>query len=169
MKKKYIFIGLAAVLIAGIGICVGRFELRQPTFEVYFFKLNRGRSIFMRTPSGQTILIDGGQNSEVIRELTKVLPFYRRQIDVVIATRADPKNVGGLIDVLKRYSVGKIYEPSVMGTSTALDAFLQTAHQKGIHIEKLSKGDQFAIDSVQFRIIFPDPLFSFNKSNIPEL
>jgi competence protein ComEC len=169
LKKKYIIIGGVCMVLAGIGFYIARFEMRPPELEAHFFNLNKGRSIFLHSPHGQTILIDGGQNSEVIRELTKILPFYRRHIDTIIATRSDAKNIGGLIDVLSRYEVGKIIEPAIMGTSTARDAFEKVARAKGIPIEKLKKGDAFANDSMQFKTLFPDPAFDFNKSNIPEL
>jgi competence protein ComEC len=167
-KKKYLVVGVILVVV-GLGAYIARWEFRAPTFEIYFFNLNKGRSIFIRTPHGKTLLIDGGQNSQVIRELTNVLPFYRRHIDTVVATRADPKNVGGLIDVLNRYDVDKIYEPSVEGTSTAFSAFEGIAQKKHIPREKLSKGDQFDYDGLHFEVLFPDPTFDWNKSNIPEL
>jgi competence protein ComEC len=168
MRKKLIILGAVLVML-GIAGYIFKWEHRAQMFEIYFFYLERGHSVFIRTPHGETILIDGGQNSQVIRELTRVFPFYRRKIDLVIATRADPKNVGGLIDVLKRFKVGKILEPEMMGTSSALSIFEKTARKEHIPIEEVTKGDSFIRDDVQFDVFFPDPKYEYNKSNIPEL
>lgn len=157
------------IAVFGLGLYIFHFEFREPLLEVYFFHLDRGRSIFLRTPHGKTILIDGGQTSEIMRELTKIFPFYRRRIDTLIVTSSAPKNVGGLVEVATRYDIGKVIEPIVMGTSTALSAFEKTIQEKGLVIEKVGKGDGFTIDEVNFKVLFPDPTFKFNKTNTPEL
>ncbi len=167
--KKIVIFCLTLFFLGAVGFYIARYEFREPMLEVYFFNLNKGRSIFLYGPDGKTILIDGGQNGEVIRELSKILPFYRRRIDVVIVTSALPKNVGGLSEVLDRYEVNKIIEPTLMGTSTALQLFQKTAKKKKVPIEKVEKGDSFAIDSMQFKVLFPDPDFKYNKSSLPEL
>lgn len=168
-KTSIIFIILLALGSTGAGFYISKWERREPVFEVHFFHLNRGRSIFLRTPLGKTILIDGGQNSEVVRELSKVLPFYRRRIDTVIVTSALAKNVGGLAEVLERYEVENVFLPGIMGTSTALSAFKKVVERKNIPVQRVLKGDVFAIDSLDFKVLFPDPLFKFNKTSTPEL
>lgn len=169
-RIKYIVISIVAcTAVAVCALYVARWELRKPELEVYFFHLNRGRAVFLRTPEGKTILIDGGQTSEIMRELTDVFPFYRRRIDILIMTSAAAKNVGGLVEVVDRFDIGKILEATIMGTSTALDAFHKVVERKGIHVEKVGKGDEFEVDGVDFRILFPDPYFKFNKSSLPEM
>lgn len=169
--KKYwkwgIILGFLAT--AGMGIYIAHFELRDPVLDMYFFNLERGRSVFLVTPQGKTILIDGGQNTQVLRELTKVLPFYRRRIDTVIITNSLPKNTGGLIEVVRRYEIGKIVKPEIVGTSTALLALEEEIEKKNLPVEKLKKGDRFAIDEVDFSVLFPDPFFKYNKTSRPEL
>src|SRR5690349_22634790 len=111
--KKYWKLIVVSLIVAilGLGFYIYKWEYRDPLLEVYFFSLNRGRSIFIRTPHNKTILIGGGQNSEVIREITKVTPFYRRSIDTVITPSATPAQIGGLIEVVHRYDVGEIIMP----------------------------------------------------------
>jgi competence protein ComEC len=65
------------------------------------------------------MLIDGGPGKAVLRELSKVMPFYDRSIDVVIATHADQDHVGGLPDVLKNYKVNIFMESGVSGESSS--------------------------------------------------
>ena len=49
----------------------------------------------------------------------KLMPFYDKSIDVVIATHADQDHVGGLPDVLKKYKVNIFMEPGVSGKSSS--------------------------------------------------
>lgn len=80
---------------------------------VAFLNVGQGDSIFIESPSGNQVLIDGGVGRGVLRELSSVLKFYDRSLDVVIATHPDADHVGGLVDVLEKYKVDLILEPGV--------------------------------------------------------
>jgi hypothetical protein len=49
-------------------------------------------AVFLQTSGGKRILINGGGNSEIIRKITKVIPFYSRHIDTIISTNEEDKN-----------------------------------------------------------------------------
>src|SRR3989344_4405648 len=137
--------------------------------EIYFLKLNRGHAVFIRTPKNENILINGGQNSEIIKELTRILPFYERRIDILIMTSAEHRNVGGLVDIIKRYEVKKIIEPILLATSTALYVFEDVLRNKNISVEKVGKGDTFFTKEFKFHVLFPDLDFKYNKTSRKEM
>ena len=138
-------------------------------FEIYFFSLNKGRSIFIRTPENKTVLVGGGQNSEVIREITRATPFYSRKIDYVFIPSALPTQIGGLIEVVDRYEIEEIIMPKYIATSTVLSLLLKDIRKKKIHIEEVERGDKIKIGGVEFEVLFPFKDFKFNKSSLPEL
>ncbi len=152
-----------------MSVYIYTWEHRKPLFEVHFFSLNKGRAIFIRSPENKTILVGGGQNSEVIRELTKVMPFYRKHIDYVFIPNTTPVQIGGLIEILDRYDSGEIIMPEVMATSTVLIELMKKIQKKKIHIEKVKRGDEIEIGSLKVKILFPYKEFKFNKSSLPEL
>src|SRR3989338_4096570 len=71
-------------------------EERKGILTVAFLNIGQGDAIFIEAPSGNQILIDGGPGKSILRELSKVMPFYDRSVDVVLATHADQDHVGGL-------------------------------------------------------------------------
>ena len=177
---RMIVAGAALVSASVLGAYVWRQEHRPHILEVWVFGLQNGRSTFMRTPDDKRILIDGGSNSSVIRELTKILPFYSRRIDVIIASNSEGKNVSGLIDILERYSVDKVIVPAFttesLGLASSSDqiyaTFIKTATRLNVPIEKISAGDTLALDpKVSARILFPAPPneFLYSKASPPEL
>lgn len=171
MKKYWKWgILIALIVLSGLGAYIYSWEYRKPLLEIHFFSLNKGRSIFIRTPQNKTILIGGGQNSEVIREITKVNPFYSRKIDTIITPSATPAQIGGLIEVISRYEVGEIIMPKLMATSTVLTQLMKEINKKKIHIKEVERGDEVKIEeSLKFKILFPYDGFKFNKTNFPEL
>lgn len=169
MKKKSLFKPLvivagATAIASSLSLYVWREEHRQPLLEIYIFALDSGRSMFIRTPEDKRILVDGGSNSKIIGELTDILPFYSRRIDAIIATNTDGKNVSGLIDVIERYKVEKVYLPAftlenlllASSTDQIYETFLETLTRENISTEELQQGRTLYLDNkVKLKIIFP--------------
>ncbi len=93
--------------------------------EVYFLNVGQGDAIFIQTPSGNQVLIDGGPDNAVIGELSKIMPFNDRSIDLVILTHPDADHLNGLIEVLERYEVKHILEYPIPHKSVAYDQWNQ--------------------------------------------
>ncbi len=168
--KIYLLIGIILIGLIILSIYIYHWEYRKPVLEVYFFSLNKGRAVFIRTPSNKTILIGGGQNSEIIRELTNVMPFYNRKIDYVFLPSALPAQIGALIEIINRYEIDNIVLPKVMSTSTVLSLLMKEIRQKKIHIEEVEKGNKIDLDnSIIMNVLFPYSDFKFNKTSLPEL
>ncbi len=168
MKYKIVIL-ISLIFILFLSLYIYKWEVRKPLFEVHFFSLNKGRAIFIRSPDNKTLLIGGGQNSDTIRELTKVIPFYRKKIDYVVIPSATPAQIGGLIEIIDRYEVGEIIMPKLMATSTVLSQLMKEINKKKIRIEKVEREDVVEIGDLKFEILFPYEDFKFNKSSLPEL
>lgn len=100
-------------------------ENRHGLLTVSFLNVGQGDSIFIEAPSGRQALIDGGPNSVVLRELSKVIPWYDRTIDVMIPTHPDTDHVGGLIDILARYKISYIVNSDVEGDTVTAKALIE--------------------------------------------
>jgi len=163
--SKPVLIATATVLVGfGLSSYIWHEEHRPPVLEIYVFALKSGRSMFIRTAEDRRILVDGGANAEIIREITNILPFYSRRIDVVIATNSEGKNVSGLIDVVNRYDIDRVYIPAMtvesLGLASSTDqiyaTFLDTIHAKNILVQELKAGDTIDLDSrTQTNVLFP--------------
>lgn len=179
--SKPLIIGATATLLAsGIGAYAWVQQDRPAVLEVYVFALKSGRSIFIRTPEDKRILIDGGSNSEVIAELTKILPFYSRRIDTVIVTNTEGKNVSGLIDVLNRYRVDRVFIPKLTlqnlhiasSTDQVYVSLLQTLDEMKVSVTEIVAGDLLKLgENVIGKILFPVPesVFDYSKASAPEV
>lgn len=183
---KPLIYGMAATTLAS---CLAGYvwyeQHRPPLLEIHVFALKSGRSMFIRTPDDQRILVDGSGNSQVIQRLTDIIPFYSRRINTIIVTNTDGKNVSGLVDVVGRYLVDTVYVPKftlenldlASSTDKIYETFLETVKQKNIQIkeieasEKLVLGQSKGDSKVVAEIIFPakPELFDYSKASAPEL
>ena len=73
--------------------------------KVAFLDVGQGDAIFVEAPNGNQVLIDGGPNKAVLRELSKQMPFYDRTIDGIVITHPHLDHYGGLVDVLDNYKI----------------------------------------------------------------
>ena len=141
-------------------------ESRNGILTVAFLDVGQGDAVFIEAPNGRQVLIDGGPNKKVLRELSKLMPFYDRSIDIVIATHPDSDHVGGLSDVLARFDVDYIFEPGAVGKSGAWKAFAKVSKEKGIQKIIARRGMTIVLDTGVFlTILFPDRDVSDVASN----
>jgi competence protein ComEC len=73
---------------------------------VIFLDVGQGDAIFIRTPNGQQVLVDGGPDPRVaLRAIGDAMPFWDRSLDAVILTHPHANHLNGLVRVLERYDV----------------------------------------------------------------
>jgi competence protein ComEC len=129
--------------------------------RVTFLDIGQGDAIFIESPSGVQMLIDGGKNREVIRKLSREMPLFDRSIDVVLATHPDADHIGGLPDVLKRYRAALIVQSSVQdaeGVDAAAFAKATVIEtEDGAQLMTAERGQVIDLgDGAYFEILFPD-------------
>ncbi|HLC44439.1 MAG TPA: MBL fold metallo-hydrolase, partial [Patescibacteria group bacterium] len=54
--------------------------------HVTVYDVGQGDAIFLRTPTGVRVLVDGGPDQEVLKKVGEELPFFDRRIDLVVLT-----------------------------------------------------------------------------------
>lgn len=160
MKRSAIVQG--AVLIALCAIVIGIWwavarEDRNGILVVSILDVGQGDAIFIDAPSGRQVLIDGGKGRSVLRALGKVIPWYDRSIDVVLATHPDQDHIGGLVDVLARYSVGTIIESSVYDDGADARAFSQAVERERAEHTMAQREQIIDLgEGAYLEILFPD-------------
>jgi len=108
---KYYFLGL--LLVATIFVWYAVFAESREGLEVDFLDVGQGDSIFIQAPNGNQVLLDSGPNKKVLSELSKVMPFYDRSIDLAVESHPDNDHIAGFIDVLKKYNINAVMESGV--------------------------------------------------------
>ncbi|MDD5291072.1 MAG: ComEC/Rec2 family competence protein [Patescibacteria group bacterium] len=124
--------------------------------EVDFFDVGQGDAILIKSPMGQNILIDGGPDNKVIEELGKNLPFWDKQIDLMVLTHPHDDHATGLIEVIKRYSVKKILYTGVVHGAPNYLAWLEEVRERKIPLIIIDRPQKIVLgDSCYLDIIYP--------------
>jgi competence protein ComEC len=113
---------------------------------VSFFNIGQGDAIFIETPSGNQVLIDGGPGRKILMELSDVMPVYDKSIDLIISTHTDFDHLAGLVEVLKRYDVGMVLENGFTADTKIYKEWEKLLADKKIPRGVVRAGDRINLD-----------------------
>jgi len=155
-KKLIITVaGLLAVVLMLLGILLWPSQANHQ-LEVIFFDVGQGDSSLIKTPYGQKILIDGGPDNKVIKKLGRNLPFFDREIDLMILTHPHADHVTGLVEVLKRYKVKKILATGVLHDTPEYLTWLSEIKKQNIPFEVVAGKQKIGLgDKLRLEILYP--------------
>lgn len=102
--------------------------------KAYFFDVGQGDAIFIEAPNGNQILVDGGPDNAVLQKLGETMPFYDKDIDLVVLTHSDADHVTGLIEVLDRYEVKNIVYSNIVRKSALYEAWQEAVAEEGTNV-----------------------------------
>ena len=125
------------------------------SLEVTFFDVGQGDAIFIETPEGHQILIDGGPDSTILEKLAQEISFWDQTIDLIILTHAESDHLSGLIEVLKRYKVENIIWTGAEKDSTYLKEWKRLIEEEGANIKIAKQGQRIITQSCLINILYP--------------
>jgi len=110
-----------------------------PQLSVTFFDVGQGDSALIVTPNNYQILVDGGPDNTIAAKLGAALPFFDRDLDLVILSHPHADHVSGLAEVLNRYKIKKIIMTGVVHTAPDYLDFLKLIKDKKIPVQIIDR------------------------------
>ncbi|PIR70485.1 MAG: MBL fold metallo-hydrolase [Candidatus Niyogibacteria bacterium CG10_big_fil_rev_8_21_14_0_10_42_19] len=166
LKKNIGIYSLLVLLSIAVFVWGVVFYVERDYLTVAFLDIGQGDAIFIEAPNGNQILIDAGPNKKILSEISKLMPFYDRFIDVVIATHPDADHIGGLPDIFKRYKVGIVIDPGTISETTIYKEFEKLIDEKGLERLKARRGMRLTLgENIYLIFMFPDENIFGNKND----
>ncbi len=156
---------LAMLFLSSIFLWQGG-DTTSPYLSVTFLDIGQGDSILIETPDGVVALIDGGADQAVLRELARELPWRERTIDLMVGTHPDKDHIGGLVDVLGRYTVEQILTTENRGETMTASAYQEAIQSELAKVVYARAGQVYALGaSTTLTILSPARDPSMLESN----
>jgi competence protein ComEC len=134
-----IILGAAAV-VAILGVS-GLRGVSDGKLHVTFLDVGQGDAIFIQSPSGRQVLIDGGpSDTALLSQLGRRMPFWDRSIDLVLLTHPESDHVTGLIAVLERYRVDTVVFRDMEMDSATYERWLEEVEAEGRRSTRVRRG-----------------------------
>ncbi|MGB6837626.1 MAG: MBL fold metallo-hydrolase, partial [Dehalococcoidia bacterium] len=124
---------------------------------VSIMDVGQGDAIFVHTPQGHQILIDGGPSAQAAMEaLGRELPFWDRSLDLIVLTHPQEDHLVGLVRVLERYDVAQVMASPIEADSSAYDEWRRLIEEKDIPYLEATAGAWVDLgDSATLHVLGP--------------
>ena len=134
------------------------------TFAV--LNIGQGDSLFIESPTGTQVLVDGGPDKNLMKEISHVMPWYDRHIDMLVVTNPDKDHYEGFIPLLDEFGVDVVMES---GTKSPTETYALL--EKKIADKKIPeifgrRGERVDLGGGAYlEILFPDRDVTDTSSN----
>lgn len=139
----------------------------EPVLKVSILDIGQGDSIFVEGPTGVQMLIDGGPDRSVLRQLPREMSLFDRSIDLVVETHPDKDHIAGLTDVFGRYRVSYFLSPGIpapTATAKGLEEAVRT--EPGVHSFTAMRGMRLHLGGGAYAdVLYPDHDVSQGETN----
>ena len=163
MKQKYMIVIMLILSLLLLAACVEIEDVVKPVeqsqgnqlLEVHFIDVGQGDAILIKTPVGESILIDAGGNDDEER----VVSYLQKQgivsLKAVVGTHPHEDHIGGLDKVIDHFTVEKVYMPKVIHNTKTFESVLDAIDRKGLKITRAIQGAKLELEGIQGTFLAP--------------
>ena len=108
--------------------------------SVIALDVGQADSIFIKSPSGKTMLVDAGDIDSYEAIDVYLTQAGIKKIDVLVATHPHSDHIGSMKRVIENYEIGSIYMPKAEHTTKTYSNLLLAIKDKGLKINTAKGG-----------------------------
>lgn len=150
-KRHYIYTLFIILAIAAFQLLTSEDQLDLKVHDngdltVDFIDVGQAEAILITTSEGNTMLIDGGDNSDEDYMVEYLKGKGIKKLDFVIGTHPHADHIGGLDAVIRNFEIGEIYMPKVAHNTQTFEDVLGAVKDKGLTIRAAKAGLTLGLD-----------------------
>ena len=125
--------------------------------HVWLLDVGHSNAVLMQTPGGAQILVDGGRYpARLLTAIGDRLPFYDREIEILVITHPDEWDIAALDSVLSRYSVGAALNHGQENDGEALSKIIERLVRANTSVVEARAGYRLELDDgVTIEVLHP--------------
>ena len=147
-----------ALIFLGLG-SISFFQLRDlEQTRLIFCDVGQGDGILITSGTKQ-VVVDGGPGNKMVDCLGAKMPFWDRQIEMVVLTHPQRDHMEGLIGVLERYDVGTVVSTGVPNDTEVFRAWERAVEAERARVYLPHIGDRFVVNprrGTTLSVLWPD-------------
>lgn len=155
MQKIALFTTLGLLSLVAL-LSYDYFRFFDKRLHMTFCDVGQGDAIFVRTPGGKNILIDAGPDTSVLSCLSDHLPFWERNIDLMILSHPHDDHFAGMHYLIERYNIKSFATENLHNPTIGFEGLKEKISGKKIPTRHVLSGDRFQLeDGVVIEVLGP--------------
>lgn len=142
------------LILAMVTVWSAVFLLPDDNLHIVFCDVGQGDGILLTWKTTQ-VLVDTGLDSRIVDCLSDHIPFYDKQIELVMITHPQHDHIGGIISVAESYSILQIVIPPANNEIKAMKVLKQLVEEDKVEVKNLYTNDKFQYGPIVGQIIWP--------------
>ena len=169
----YIFKRIRKNWIPLILFIIYAFSSQSQNLKIHFLDVGEGDSILIQTPKGKAVLVDTGNLITGFKVVEYLQKNGIQNLDYLVLTHPHLDHIGGTFFILQMINVKKIYDNG-QDLSQLIESFdvyrwYEQLVRENDNYRVLKLGDEFLVDGVKFKILWPPYPFIFSDFNTNSL
>lgn len=149
--RRWILVGAGSGILLLVAWLTG---LPDRRLHLVFCDVGQGDAILVSQGKNQ-VLIDGGPDDKVIDCLSEQMPFWDREIELVVLTHPEADHLSGLIEVFRRYAVGKFMVNGINKQTAVFTALAEAVAAEGCEVYLPRQGDEVSLGELSLEVVWP--------------
>jgi len=134
-----IFFGLGAIFI------LQTFSLGK--LRIIACDVGQGDGLLIITPHGKQIVVDGGPDGKIIDCLSRYMPFWDHEIELMVSTHPQQDHMAGLVIALSKYKVDTVMTTGVVNKTAMFEQWKKELSANKPQIYTPNAGDELVVDN----------------------
>jgi competence protein ComEC len=154
-------LALAAVLRAGPALAAG-------TLRVDFIDVGQGDAALVISPTGKTLLIDGGPHHSAPQLTAFLAAHLHGPIDLVLLTHRHEDHLGGLAEAVRQFGARKFLDAPVEHAEKGYTSLMRALEATGAEVGNATRGRVIDLGGGAKVTLLgpPDPLITGSHSDV---
>lgn len=148
---KYV-VGAVALFFATVWLAI--WALPDQRLHLVACDVGQGDAI-LATSGTYQVLTDGGPGGKVLNCLSRHMPFWDREIEVVVLTHPQIDHFGGLTEVFKRYKVDTFVISGAESDTKEYQVLKKEVGSSGARVVYADVGTQLSAGKIHLDIVHP--------------
>ena len=157
MNKPWKYI-LGFLTLGAVVVWLALFTLPDSNLHLIACDVGQGDAILATYKTTQ-ILVDGGPDNSVLDCLSRHLPFWDHEIELIVLTHPQKDHYQGLIEVIRRYKVDNFLSNGLDSGNEGYRALKKEVGSRGTPVIHSDGGMVIGLDLMRLEILHPSAEF----------
>lgn len=153
-NKPFLKYVVGAVALFFVSVWLAIWAIPDNNFHLVTCDVGQGDAI-LATAGTYQILTDGGPGKKVLDCLGRHMPFWDREIEVVVLTHPQIDHFGGMTEVFKRFKVDTFVTTTAESGTSEYQLLKNAVGSSGARVVDADVGTQVRVGKMQLDIVHP--------------